>query len=69
MCQHPPNADEPSCQCEQAVKRAYKGLIAAGEPENIAMTAAKRVYKHHHPEESAAQANLTVERWVAGSIH
>ena len=63
------DADDSPCICKQAVKRAYATLIKAGEPETIAMMAAKRVYKHHHPEDSIQERNLTVERWVAGALH
>ncbi|MBP7722566.1 MAG: hypothetical protein KA155_08525 [Alphaproteobacteria bacterium] len=58
------------CKCQNAVMRAYKGLLTAGTPESRALEAAKIVYSHHHPEDPADIAALTVERWVnAGHFH
>jgi hypothetical protein len=64
-----PADEDPLCMCRQAVERAYKTLVGAGHPESMALDAAKRVYRHHHPEDSREMANLTVERWVASRIH
>ncbi|MEM7650794.1 MAG: hypothetical protein AAF204_01770 [Pseudomonadota bacterium] len=50
------------CRCYGAVMRTYKGM--SDEPDHIAMEAAKRVYRYHHPEDSAEDASLTVERWI-----
>lgn len=56
------------CKCYGAVMRTFQGL--SDEPQQIAMEAAIRVYRHHHPEDSKENANLTVERWVsAGNMH
>ncbi|MCC7305632.1 MAG: hypothetical protein IT558_05160 [Alphaproteobacteria bacterium] len=63
------DADSTPCACRMAVERCYKTLTAAGEPQTIALQAAKRVYRHHHPEDSIEEAGLTVERWVAGAVH
>lgn len=52
------------CKCQSAVLRAYKSLLSAGTPESRALEAAKIVYSHHHPEDPADVAALTVERWV-----
>ncbi|MGB4106841.1 MAG: hypothetical protein WBK55_03495 [Alphaproteobacteria bacterium] len=52
------------CKCQNAVMRAYKGLLSAGTPETRALEAAKIVYSYHHPEDAADIAALTVERWV-----
>jgi len=64
-------ANEPErCKCRPAVLRAYGGLLAAGQPECVALEAAKVVYSHHHPEDSQEDAGLTVERWIcAGKFH
>jgi hypothetical protein len=43
--------------------RTYKAM--SDEPHHVALQAAQRVYRHHHPEDSPDEANLTVERWVA----
>ncbi len=50
------------CKCHGAVMRTYKGM--SDEPEAVAMQAAQRVYRYHHPEDTIADAHLTVERWV-----
>ena len=52
------------CKCQKAVLNAYKTLLSVGTPEVHALEAAKIVYSHHHPEDSAEVAGLTVERWV-----
>ncbi|MGH1404419.1 MAG: hypothetical protein ACRBDL_09255 [Alphaproteobacteria bacterium] len=52
------------CKCYKAVMRAYDGLVEAGEPESVAIDAARIVYGYHHPEDSLADQTLTVERWV-----
>ncbi len=58
------------CKCYGAVMRTYGSLIDAGEPDNIALGAAKIVYGYHHPEDSSLTQSLTVERWVnEGHIH
>lgn len=51
------------CRCYGAVMRTYKAM--SDEPHHVALQAAQRVYRHHHPEDSPDQGNLTVERWVA----
>lgn len=62
--------DPHRCKCQGAVLRAYEGLVGAGEPESNALEAATIVYRYHHPEDSVANAVLTVERWVyAGNFH
>lgn len=56
------------CKCYKAVMRTYAGF--SDEPENVAMEAAIRVYRYHHPEDNKMDAHLTVERWIAaGHIH
>lgn len=57
------------CKCYGAVMRTYKSMMR-DEPHHIAMEAAQRVYRFHHPEDSKEDAHLTVERWIsAGHIH
>ncbi len=51
------------CKCYKAVMRTYK-CMSSDEPEHIALAAAQRVYRFHHPEDSKLNAHLTVERWV-----
>lgn len=56
------------CKCYAAVMRTYISLEKL--PDHVAMEAALRVYRHHHPEDSKHDATLTVERWVnEGHIH
>lgn len=50
------------CKCYAAVMRTYLSLGKL--PEHVAMEAALRVYRHHHPEDSKHDSALTVERWV-----
>jgi len=42
---------------------AYKCMLL-DEPENVALEAAQKVYRFHHPEDRKGDAHLTVERWV-----
>lgn len=74
MCQpsaiFDPANDETRCVCKEAAMQAYRGLLAAGVAESIAMQAATRVYAYHHPEDPKHVASLTVERWAhAGNLH
>lgn len=50
------------CKCYAAVMRTYLSLNKV--PDQVAMEAALRVYRYHHPEDSKHDATLTVERWV-----
>ena len=50
------------CKCYGAVMRTYKAM--SDEPEYIALMAAQRVYRYHHPEDKKHDAHLTVERWI-----
>lgn len=53
------------CKCYGAVMRTYMSLLDAGQPQSIAIDAARIVYGYHHPEDSYANQCLTVERWVS----
>ncbi len=58
------------CKCYGAVMKAYGALVEAGQPESVALEAAKIIYSYHHPEDSVQDAYLTVERWTsAGHVH
>ncbi len=50
------------CKCYGAVMRTYAGM--SDEPRYIALEAAVRVYRYHHPEDSGSDAQLTVESWI-----
>lgn len=52
------------CKCYGAVMRTFASM--SDEPQNVALEAALRVYRYHHPEDSKVDAQLTVERWVHG---
>ena len=54
--------DEERCKCRAAVLRTYSAM--SDEPPEVALEAAKRVYRFHHPEDTNLDASLTVERWV-----
>ena len=56
------------CKCYSAVMRTYKAMVGTC-PEHIAIEAAQRVYRHHHPEDTKIDAHLTVERWVTAESH
>jgi hypothetical protein len=43
--------------------------MASAEPAQVALSAALRVYRYHHPEDSKEDASLTVERWVNVHSH
>lgn len=63
---------EASCKCKTAVIRAYKTLVGSGHPSTCALSAAKIVYAHHHPEDCKGTAAITVEQWVnkeTGKVH
>lgn len=55
--------DDKMCKCRRAVMNAYNTLVK-DDPESVAMDAAYRVYRYHHPEDAPSLAKLTVERWV-----
>ena len=56
------------CKCYGAVMRTYTAM--SDEPHAVAVEAAVRVYRFHHPEDSKHDASLTVQRWVtAGNMH
>jgi len=62
--EQPDNAKDPErCKCQNAVLRTYKCMVS-DEPHSVAMNAAQRVYRHHHPEDKRACAALIVERWI-----
>ena len=44
--------------------RAYTGMLASDLPECVALDAARRVYRYHHPETSDDDAAHIVETWV-----
>ncbi len=54
--------------CRAAVQRCYAGLCGCGQPERYALEAAVTVYRYHHPESSAHQAEAIVSHWVAGPL-
>lgn len=54
------------CKCYGAVMRTYKSM-SDDEPHLVALEAAHRVYRYHHPEDSKADAFLTVESWIAAA--
>ena len=55
------------CKCYPAVLRTYKCM--SDEPEHVALEAALRVYRYHHPEDPKDKARLTVESWVYADSH
>ena len=52
------------CQCHGAVMRTYKSM-SDDQPHLVALEAAHRVYRYHHPEDTKEVAFLTVESWIA----
>ena len=55
---------ERDCACRAAVMRAYDGMIASEAPVSVALDAARRVYRYHHPETAEEAASEIVEAWV-----
>lgn len=65
-----PQSGSARCPCHEAVTRAYRGMLESGVPVSVAMEAAVRVYRYHHPEVTRDHAHLTVETWVyTGPLH
>ncbi|MBK1698052.1 hypothetical protein [Rhodovibrio salinarum] len=52
------------CNCREAVCRAYREMVARGASHVDAHQVAARVYRHHHPNQPAAQVNRLVTRLV-----
>ena len=65
-----PGAARDACRCRVAVERAFAGMVAGGAPDSVAMEAAARVFRYHHPEASERHAWDTVETWLfTGPLH
>ena len=65
-----PLSDPDGCFCRAAVERAYAGMVASGAPNQVAMEAATRVFRYHHPKCSLKYAEHTVETWLfTGPLH
>jgi hypothetical protein len=59
----------PDCLCRAAVMRAYNGMTTSGAPYDSALSAASRVFRHHHPEFQSGVREL-IEQWISPeSIH
>lgn len=58
------------CDCRTAVLRAFQGMLVSGSTQPTALDVAARVYRYHHPAQSAEHAQRTVEAWIsARSLH
>ena len=65
-----PGSAADGCRCRLAVERAYAGMIASGCPRSVALEAAARVYRYHHPDSGERHARDTVESWLfTGPLH
>jgi hypothetical protein len=59
----------PDCACRAAVTRAFAGMTQSGAPYDAALSVARRVFHHHHPELDVG-VNELIERWVSPeSLH
>jgi hypothetical protein len=59
----------PDCACRAAVTRAFAGMMQSGAPYDSALSVARRVFHHHHPELDIGVREL-IERWVSPeSLH
>ena len=59
----------PDCACRAAVTRAFAGMMQSGAPYDSALSVARRVFHHHHPELDIGVKEL-IERWVSPeSLH
>lgn len=65
-CEGPAGAP---CACRNAVNRAYDGMLESGAPASVALEAALRVYRYHHPHQADDAAQTTVETWVFRGLH
>lgn len=66
----PDAGEEAMCVCRDAVRRCYAGMTTSGASPKVALEAATRVYRHHHPEASPELSRTTVEVWVYdGAMH
>ena len=65
-----PAAARDGCRCRVAVERAFAGMLVGGAPHSVALEAAARVYRYHHPDRSDGHASETVETWLfTGPLH
>ena len=53
-----------SCQCRDAVLRAYRELKALGQREDHAYDAAVQVFRHYHPKRQRTGAYEVVADWL-----
>jgi len=53
--------------CRAAVLRAFSGMIDCGASYDSALSAAVRVFRHHHPEIETGVQEL-VEHWISPEI-
>ncbi len=59
----------PDCVCRAAVMRAFNGMTMSGASYDSAISAASRVFHHHHPEFRMGVREL-IEQWISPeSIH
>ncbi|NBC33945.1 MAG: hypothetical protein GVY13_14825 [Alphaproteobacteria bacterium] len=68
-CGQGDGADGQPCACRAAVTRAYAGMLEGGAPASVALEAALRVYRYHHPHQADDVAQTTVETWVFRGPH
>jgi len=62
--------DAERCVCKPHVMNAYTGMLQSGASQKKALEAAYRVYFNYHPDDTAEDSRLTVERWVlAKTVH
>jgi len=52
------------CRCRDAVRRAYREMMATGASHTDAHLVAARVYSYHHPGYPADQVNRLIARLV-----
>ena len=60
------------CQCQIAVKNAYRQLRNDGVADLSAFNTATTIFRYHHPEKTLRQARITVSEWLAddaGLLH
>lgn len=60
--------DDRPQRCRMAVERCYLGLCRCGQPERYALEAAVTVYRYHHPDTTAHQAETIVSGWLSGPM-
>jgi len=64
MVTHDRFACDVSDACYRAVTTAYRELRMRGEPDSVSFHSALAVFRHYHPDVTAAKAPYIVAEWI-----